>query len=61
MRLGNDEFSNKAEPDDELKGPLHILALAAAEYGSDSDFDWEQEISRNTEDPKPPDWRRRRD
>ena len=50
MRLGNDEFSNKA--DDELNGPLHILASAAEKYGSDSNFDWEQVISKILVDPK---------
>ena len=50
MRRGNDEFLNK--DDDELNGPLHILASAAAEYGSDSDFDWEQVISKIFGGPK---------
>ena len=60
MQCGNDEFSNKRRRDKLDNGPLHTLASEEPEYDSDSDFDREQEISRNMGDPKPPDQRRRR-
>ena len=50
MRRENDEFSSKV--DNELNGPLHILASAAAKYGPDSDFDWETGNFEDFEGPK---------